>query len=196
MTNNPDIRSEWAKANYEEHYDYYRNTVGGRQTLTKAKDGYWELNQEGYLTVLHRSKDYQECVLYANNFAPIENLRISNMTAYEFAQFIYENTAYVLKCLVSGSEDAADEGLKEVARIEAYLLILRTRLNDRCSHQTLAARAEEVTALMLKNVGMFYGEQIFGELDGAANRLEAIKSVVAEMEEELKKEAGDPGRRS
>lgn len=185
----------WIKTEDGCMYDYYRDTFGGRQYLTHL-DGFWEVNQEGYHGLLHRDADQKEVLRIADEMATIDSLKIANMDAHEFCKSIYYAAASGIKGMISGDPERAEAGLQNVAQAEAYLWLLRGRLVDKTGNQSVAARAEEVSANTLRLINSFYGEKAFGSLDTAQHKLDAILEQVAEMQEELKEESGDPGRRS
>lgn len=191
-----DVLSQWTRGDDEDYFDYYRDTMGGRQYLSKANDSSWEFTQEGYLGILHKASEQNECMRFANNMAPIENLRIANKTAYDFANDCYYMIARTIKNLCSGDADKAEDGLKEVAQLEACLLILRHRLVQRTDYQSTAARGEAVSAQALRIITSFYAELMFGQLDLAGNKIEELIEVAETLEQELEEESGDPGHRS
>jgi hypothetical protein len=190
------VLSDWEKTEEGNYGTYFRDTLGGRQTLTKRDDGQWELTQEGYLGALHHSIDVDVCMKYANNLSPIENLRIANLPAYEFANSVFYGVAKTIKLLCKSDSDSAEDGLKEIAQLEAYLLILRHRLTERTDHQSTASRAEALSGDALRIITAFYAEMMFGQLDTARNKLEDMAEVITAMKTDLEEEAGDPRHKS
>ncbi len=188
-------KKAWVKTEDGCIYDYYRDTLGGRQYLTYL-DGSWEFNQEGYHGLLHRSSDQKDVLKVADDMANVDSIKIANMDAYEFCKSLYYAAAAGVKAMVSGEPEKAERGLQNVAQAEAYLWILRGRLTDKTGNQSVAARAEEVSANVLKLINGFYAEKTFGLLDNAGNKLQEILEQVAEMQEELAEDMGDPGKRS
>jgi hypothetical protein len=187
-----DVLTVWLTVPEEDYGDFYRDTLGGRQTLTQTDDGAWEFTQEGYAGTLYRHAEQNECVRYANNMASVDNMRIANLDAYDFTRKCFYQVASIIKHLVSGSEDQAEDGLKEIAQLEACLTILRYRLTQRTAYQSTAARAEEVSSEALRLITMFYAECMFGQVDIAGNKLVALREVADEMEAELRDMIGKP----
>ena len=192
----PNVLTQWMHGEAHERHDYFRDTYGGRQFLTKCEDNMWELSQEGYSTPLFRAKEQSLCMRYANNMASIESFQIANKSPYEFADNLFTGTAVALKCLLKNSAEGAEEGLKQVAQLEAHLAMLRTRLVQRTDEQSLASRAEEMVAIATKHIVTFYAEMIWGQPDIAEQRVNEIHSLAEDMHNEVLDSLGELGKRS
>lgn len=187
-----DVLTVWLTCDEEDYGDFYRDTLGGRQTLKFTDESTWELSQEGYYGVLHASPTQAIVVKYADEMSGVESLRIANMDAYDFAKAASFQVVSIIKHLCSSEADQAEDGLKEVAQLEAMLLILRHRLAQRTGGESMASRSEAVAAQALKIVNLFYAEMIFGELDRAAERAEEMRGLADEMSSEVREALGDP----
>jgi hypothetical protein len=180
----------------EEAADYYRDTLGGRQFLTRREvGGGWDLTQEGYLGVMGTG-DSTTIQTIADGLADVQHLRVANMDAFEFCKALYFTGARAVKAMVSGDTDRAEDGLKDVAQLEAYCAILRARLTDKTEHQSIASRAEEVSSNILRLVNNFYGELGYGLLEAAGDKLAGIREQANEMQDELQEELGNPKNKS
>ncbi len=187
--------SGWVKSPADEWEDYYRDTLGGRQRL-KWVDNAWEMYQDGYQGVLLRTADNAVLGKMSADLGTVDCLRLANLDPYDFCKTVWDLIASAIKDLVTGDPVRAEDGLKHVAQVEAYMMILRARLTNKTEHQSAAARAEEVSANVLRLINSFYVEKTFGLLDLAENKICEIEEQVKEMREELKEELGDPSRKS
>ncbi len=187
---------KWRKVEDSETIEYYRDTLGGRQWIRFDEDAkQWALTQEGYLGILGTG-DKTAITTIADSMGTVDNLRIGNTDAYGFCKELYYAAARAVKDSVSGDSLRAEDGLKEVARIEAYAAILRARLNSKTDFLSIAYRAEEVSAEVGKRINYFYGELGLGMLDQAREQLVCIGETLDEMRAELHEELGDPEDKS
>lgn len=123
---------------------FFRDTPGGLQYISCTKPGYYDLTQQGWFGILHRSVTIKESTQYADALKAAGNLRILNMDLQELSVKMKHYAFQAFRAVEGGDIEAVENARAGIFAAEMLLRELRRRLSIKNPHESRASRAERI----------------------------------------------------